>query len=74
MALESLKLLEEKLDGFLTRHEQMRKDREDLVARLQEQERAHALLSERLRHYEQERNEMRDRLENILSRFAEIDV
>jgi predicted nuclease with TOPRIM domain len=74
MALESLKLLEEKLDGFLTRHEQMRKDREDLVARLLEQERAHALLSERLRQYEQERNEMRDRLEKILSRFAEIDV
>lgn len=74
MALESLKLLETKLNGFLTRHEQVRSENEDLAARLSERECAYAALLERLRQYEQERDDMRERLERILNRFADLDV
>jgi hypothetical protein len=74
MALESLKLLEEKVTGFLARHEQVRNERADLIARLSERERAYVALLERVRQYEQERHEMRERLEKILNRFAELDI
>ena len=74
MALESLKLLEEKVTGFLARHEQVRSEKEDLLARLHEWEHVHAALLERLRQYEQEREEVRDRLEKILNRFAGLDI
>ena len=74
MALENLKLLEEKINGFLARHEQVRGEKEALVVRLSERERAYTVLLERLQRYEQERNEMRDRLEKILNRFEGLDI
>lgn len=74
MALENLKLLEEKVNGFLARHEQVRGERERLATQLEEQERAYAVLLERVRQYEEERNEMRDRLEKILHSFDGLDM
>lgn len=74
MALENLKLLEEKVNGFLARHEQVRGERERLATQLDEQERAYAVLLERVRQYEEERNEMRDRLEKILNSFNGLDM
>jgi hypothetical protein len=74
MALENLKLLEEKINGFLARHEQVRSEKEALVVRLSERERAYSILLERLQRYEQERNEMRDRLEKVLNRFEGLDI
>ena len=74
MALENLKLLEEKLSGFLLRHEKVRNEKAALVARLSEREQEHAVLVERLRQYEQERIEMRAVLEKILSRFEGLDL
>lgn len=74
MALENLKLLEEKVNGFLARHKQMYSEKEHLLARLNEQEHASATLREQLQQYEQERSEMRDRLEKILSCFEGLDV
>jgi hypothetical protein len=38
MALENLKLLEEKLNNFLSRHEAVRNEKALLLARLQERE------------------------------------
>lgn len=74
MALENLKLLEEKVNGFLARHEQVRGERERLATQLDEQERAYSVLLERVRQYEEERNEMRDRLEKILNSFDGLDM
>lgn len=74
MALENLKLLEAKINGFLTRHEQMHNEKAVLLSRLSEREREHAALLEQLRQYEQERNEMREILEKILSRFEGLDL
>lgn len=74
MALESLKVLEEKVVGVLTRHEKVRAERADLAARLEAQERAYAMLLERLQQYEQERHEMKERLERILDRLTGLDL
>jgi hypothetical protein len=73
MALESLKQLEAKLNGFLARHEQMCNEKEDLSLRLQERELAYAALLEQLRQYERERHEIRTRLEKILNRFEGLE-
>lgn len=69
MALESLKLLEEKVNAFLVRYEKLWHEKNMLATRLQEQERAYAALVEQVQQYERERDEVRERLEKILSRF-----
>jgi len=74
MALENLKLLEAKINGFLTRHEKMHNEQVALLSRLHEREKEHTALLERLKQYEQERNEMREILEKILSRFEGLDL
>ncbi len=74
MALESLKLLEAKLSGFLERHEQVRSENAMLTSRLDEQEHEVSLLLERVRDYETERNEVRDRLEKILTQFGNLGL
>ncbi len=70
MNLESFKVLEEKIGVVLARHEKVRAEKAELSARLEAQERANTMLLERLQQYEQERNEMRERLEKILDRLA----
>ena len=74
MALESLKLLEAKLSGFLERHEQVRSENAILATRLDEQEHEVSLLLERVRDYKTERNEVRDRLEKILTQFSTLGL
>ena len=74
MALENLKLLEEKLNGFLSRHEAVRNEKATLLTRLHERDQENAVLVERLRQYERERIEMRAILEKILSRFEGLDL
>lgn len=74
MALESLKILEEKLNGVLERHEQIRHEKADLAKRLSEQEQTNIQLSERLQQYEQEREEIRSRLERILHHFEGLGI
>ncbi len=74
MALESLKLLEAKLSGFLERHEKVRSENVILATRLDEQEHEVSLLLERVRDYETERNEVRDRLEKILTQFGNLGL
>ena len=73
MALESLKLLETKINGFLARHAQVCSEKDDLSVRLREREQEYSALLEQLRQYERERNEIRERLEKILNRFEGLD-
>jgi septal ring factor EnvC (AmiA/AmiB activator) len=73
MALESLKLLEAKINGFLARHEQVCSEKDHLSVRLQEREQEYYALLEQLREYERERTEIRARLEKILNRFEGLD-
>ena len=74
MALESLKLLEAKLSGFLECHEQVRSENAMLTSRLDEQEQEVSLLLERVHEYETERDEVRDRLEKILTQFGNLGL
>ena len=74
MALENLKLLEEKINGFLSQHEQVRNEKAALLSRLSDQERELAALIERVKQYEREREEMRKILEKILTRFDGVDL
>ena len=72
--MESLKLLEARLSGFLERHEEVRSENVILATRLDEQEHEVSLLLERVRDYETERNEVRDRLEKILTQFGNLGL
>lgn len=74
MALESLKLLEAKLSGFLERHEQVQSANSALLVRIDEQEHEYALLLKQIQQYEAERNEIRSRLEKILTQFGHLGI
>jgi predicted nucleic acid-binding Zn-ribbon protein len=69
MALESLKLLEERINGFIAHHEKVCGEKSELLMRLKEQEQAYAVLMEQVRQYEKERNEVREKLEIIINKF-----
>lgn len=74
MALENLKLLEAKLSGFLERHEQVQSANSALLVRIDEQEHEYALLLKQTQQYEAERNEIRSRLEKILTQFGHLGI
>ncbi len=74
MALENLKLLEAKLSGFLERHEQVQSANSALLVRIDEQEHEYALLLKQIQQYEAERNEIRSRLEKILTQFGHLGI
>jgi septal ring factor EnvC (AmiA/AmiB activator) len=74
MDLESLKLLETKLDRFLSEHGKMRQERDQLSERLKEREQEFVEMTARLKGYEQERSELKARLERILSRLDGLDL
>lgn len=72
--LESLKLLEARVEQFVTQHERAREENEVLQARLDERDRQLAEASAELRRYERERTELRARLERLLSRLNTLDL
>ncbi len=74
MGLESLKILEAKIDQFLDQHEQVREQQETLLQRLADREKQLAEVTGQLKQYEQERAEIRARLERILSRLESLDL
>ena len=74
MELENLKLLETKIDQFVDRHERVREEHEVLVQRLKQRELELAELTGQVQQYEQERIELRARLERILSRLNALDL
>ena len=74
MELENLKLLESKINSFLTHYERLRIEKEQLATRLQEKERAYEEVVGLLNKYEQERKEIQERLENILGCFNGLDL
>ena len=74
MALENLKLLEAKLSGFLERHEQVQSANSALLVRIDEKEHEYALLLKQIQQYEAERNEIRSRLEKILTQFGHLGI
>lgn len=72
--LESLRLLEAKVEQFVTQHEHVREAHGALAQRLADKERELADATALLKRYEQERAELKARLERILSRLDGLDL
>ena len=73
-SLESLKLLETKIGEFVDRHEQTRREHEQLRAQFRERDKKLAEAAAQLKRYEKERNEIRARLERILGRLNGLEL
>jgi FtsZ-binding cell division protein ZapB len=81
MAIDVLKQLDERIQASVARIQQLRKENEQLALKLAEMEKRYAdaagqvkqLSAERLQH-ENERNDVRMRIEKILTRFDGIDL
>jgi FtsZ-binding cell division protein ZapB len=81
MAIDVLKQLDERIQASVARIHQLRKENEQLVQKLAEMEKRYVdasgqvkqLSAERLQH-ENERNDVRIRIEKILTRFDGIDL
>ncbi len=74
MDLENLKLLETKIDHILTQHERVRRERDAMSQRVKELEGQVAQAAGKLKQQEQERGELKTRLERILSRLEGLDL
>jgi len=74
MSLESLKLLETKIGEFVDEHERVRQQHETLQQRVKEMEKKLADAMSQLKQHEQERSEIRSRLERILSRLEGLEL
>jgi len=59
---------------FADQHERIRHEYDEVVHRLEQTEKQLADLTAQLERYEQERSEVRGRLERILSRLAGLDL
>jgi FtsZ-binding cell division protein ZapB len=81
MAIDVLKQLDERIQASVARIHQLRKENEQLAQKLAEMEKRYAdasgmvkqLSAERQQH-ENERNDVRSRIEKILTRFDGIDL
>ena len=74
IGLESLKLLEERVHQFVDQHERVRHDYDEVVHRLEQTEKQLVEMTAQVERYEQERSEVRARLERILSRLDSLDL
>jgi septal ring factor EnvC (AmiA/AmiB activator) len=74
MSLESLKVLEAKLDEFVDRHEQVREQQKELQQRLEKQATQLNQALAQLKRCEKERVEVRERLQRVLSRINELGL
>ncbi len=72
--LESLKLLEAKVEQFVAQHERVREEQGALAQRLLDKERELADATMTLKRYEQERAEIKTRLQRILTRLDGLDL
>lgn len=74
IGLESLKVLEERVHQFVDQHERVRHEYDEVVHRLEQTEKQLMAMTAQLERYEQERSEVRVRLERILSRLDGLDL
>lgn len=74
MGLDSLKVLEGRVEGILTRHAGVVAERDRLQQELREAQERIAQLSARLEAVEEERGQIRARVESILGRLEGLDL
>lgn len=74
MAIDVLKQLDERIQASVTRIQQLQRENEQLAKQLAESEHRCHEAAAQLREHETARNEVKDRLEKILTRFDGIDL
>lgn len=74
MSLDSLKLLEGKVEDVLGRQATLSAERDHLQAQLKQAQARIAELSQQLTTYEKERAQVRARVESILGRLEGLDL
>jgi chromosome segregation ATPase len=74
MSLETLKVLEGRVDDILTRHARVVAERDRLQEQLQQAQARIDELAGRLDGYEKERAQVRARVESILGRLEGLDL
>ncbi len=81
MSIDALKQLDERIQSFLDRADKLRKENESLSIRLAEAERKQGELAAQLKQqeterkqFENERGEIRTRIEKLLQRMNGIDL
>lgn len=74
MSLESLKVLEGRVDDVVTRHATLVAERDRLQAELREARGRIDALSAQLEAFEKERGQIRARVESILGRLEGLDL
>lgn len=72
--LDVLKQLEERIQGSINRIQQLQRENELLAKRLAESEQRFNEASDQLKNHEQDRGEIRSRIEKILARFDGLDL
>jgi septal ring factor EnvC (AmiA/AmiB activator) len=72
--LDSLKQLESRIGKILDRHEEVRREKDALARQLREKEEQFGQLVSQVRLFEQERREVKTRLEKILGRLNGLDI
>ncbi|MFQ5666414.1 MAG: cell division protein ZapB [Candidatus Binatia bacterium] len=74
MALENLKLLETKIEQFVQQHEHVGQECAELRQRVETQEKRLAQADVQLKQYEQERSQIKARLERILNQLGSLNL
>jgi hypothetical protein len=72
--IDVLKQLEERIQNSINRIQQLQRENALLAQRLAESEQHFSEASDQLRNHEQDRGEIRDRIEKILQRFDGLDL
>lgn len=72
--LDVLKQLEDRIQGSINRIQQLQRENELLAKRLAESEQRFSEVSAQLKNHEQDRGEIRTRIEKILARFDGLDL
>jgi septal ring factor EnvC (AmiA/AmiB activator) len=74
MDLENLEQLEFQIERLLALHEKVKEEKAEAETRLREKENEFATLKGQILRYEQERRELRARLDKILGQFERLDL
>jgi septal ring factor EnvC (AmiA/AmiB activator) len=72
--IDVLKQLEERIESSINRIQQLQRENELLAKRLAESEQRFNEANDQLKNHEQDRGEIRSRIEKILARFDGLDL
>lgn len=74
MAADHIDALEEQILRLIEKHEKVKREKQLAVKQLQQRGGEWHQLAGRIRQYERERNEVREKIEKILGRFEGLDL